>query len=97
MATDGSEAIVTKIRRNFELNDVVADTSILWWGENNEILDKKWDFIIGADITYDKDICSDLAETYSVVVKRGSLGILAATVRNENTLMAFVHECRKVI
>ena len=44
-ATDGSEAVVTKIHRNFERNNVVTDTSVLWWGENANILEKKWDFI----------------------------------------------------
>lgn len=93
MATDGSDTVVTKLGGNFKLNDVSAESGVLWWGEENEILERKWDFIVGADITYDEDVCSSLAETYALGMKRGATGILAATVRNENTLMVFIKEC----
>jgi predicted nicotinamide N-methyase len=93
MATDGSDMVVKKLSGNFELNDVSVESGVLWWGEENEILNKKWDFIVGADITYDEDVCASLAETYAFGIKRGATGILAATVRNEKTLMAFVKEC----
>lgn len=93
MATDGSERVVSTLRGNFKRNDIAADTSVLWWGEENDILERKWDLILGADITYDEDICSDLAKTYEFGLRCGGMGILAATVRNEDTLMAFVREC----
>jgi hypothetical protein len=93
MATDGSDMVVTKLSGNFELNNVSIDSGVLWWGDENEILKRKWDLIVGADITYDEDVCSSLAETYALGIKHGATGILAATVRNERTLMVFVKEC----
>jgi protein-lysine N-methyltransferase EEF2KMT len=93
MATDGSEVVITNIRKNFELNDVIAETQTLWWGEEDDILRQEWDFVLGADITYDEDECAILAGTYALSLKGGGMGIIAATVRNENTLRVFVREC----
>ena len=49
--------------------------------------------MIGADVTYDRDVCLDLAKTYGLALRNGGVGIVAATVRNEDTLEAFVREC----
>jgi hypothetical protein len=84
---------VTKLRGNYHRNGVWADTRVLWWGEQDEILGRKWDLVIGADLTYDMDVCSDLANTYGLALQHGGVGILAATVRNEDTLETFVKEC----
>lgn len=92
-ATDGSETVVAKLRENYHRNGVWAETRVLWWGEKDDILQRKWDLIIGADVTYDKDVCSDLAKTYALALRHGAVGILSATVRNEDTLDAFVKEC----
>jgi protein-lysine N-methyltransferase EEF2KMT len=92
LATDGSEIVVSRLRSNFELNCVNADTSNLWWGEPDEILERKWDYIIGADITYDDEICSTLSQTFALGLPNGGIGILAVTVRNEKTLNTFMKE-----
>jgi len=92
-ATDGSDTVITKLHENYHRNGVWADTRVLWWGEQDEILERKWDLVIGADLTYDMDVCSDLAKTYRLALRNGGVGILAATVRNEDTLEAFVKEC----
>ena len=92
-ATDGSETVVAKLRENYHRNGVWAETRVLWWGKKDEILERKWDLIIAADVTYDKDVCSDLAKTYALALRHGGVGILSATVRNEDTLNAFVKEC----
>lgn len=97
MATDGSDMVVTKLRGNFEMNHVSIESRVLWWGDEDEILKRKWDLIVGADITYDEEVCSSLAETYALGIKHGATGILAATVRNENTLMAFVKDCGMIL
>jgi protein-lysine N-methyltransferase EEF2KMT len=93
MLTDGSEAVVSKLHENLTLNQVTADVRPLWWGEKDPILDMCWDYILGADITYDEDICASLAVTYAQALRQGGVGILAATVRNESTLRAFTNQC----
>lgn len=93
LSTDGSEQVIQKLKDNFKLNSVEMDTCALWWGEEDPILEREWDFVVGADITYDVDVCSALAETYFCVLRKGTIGILAATIRNEDTVKAFVNEC----
>jgi len=93
LCTDGSESVISKIRSNFALNEVGGKAEILWWGEENAILRETWDYILGADITYDDEICSSLAKTYALALRAGGIGILAATIRNEQTLEVFVREC----
>ena len=95
LSTDGSEQVIQKLQHNFKLNDSEIETKTLWWGENDPILERHFDFIIGADITYDVDVCSALAETYLCVLRRGGIGILAVTIRNEDTVNTFVKECGK--
>jgi protein-lysine N-methyltransferase EEF2KMT len=97
LITDGSEAVVSKLNANLELNGTKADVRPLWWGEQDPILNRQWDYILGADITYDEDICASLAQTYAQGLRKGGVGILAATVRNESTLQAFKNQCRNVL
>lgn len=92
-ATDGSKTVVSTLQKNFEMNNVNAQTDVLWWGEESTLLQEKWDYIFGADITYDVEVCSSLAETYSLGLRQGGIGMLAATVRNEHTLVTFIKEC----
>jgi predicted nicotinamide N-methyase len=92
-ATDGSHEVVASLQKNYELNSVQAETEILWWGEASGLLKERWDYILGADITYDEDVCSSLAETFAAGLRRGGTGFVAATVRNEATVDAFVREC----
>lgn len=96
LMTDGSEAVVSKLSGNLALNDTTAKVQTLWWGEEDPILDHQWDYVLGADITYDEDICASLAETYARCLQKGGIGILAATVRNENTLQAFKNQCGNI-
>jgi hypothetical protein len=42
-------------------------------------------------LRFKMDIYSALAETY--YVRKGGIGILAATIRSEDTVKAFVREC----
>jgi len=93
LATDGSNTVVTKLKENYKLNNVIAETQVLRWGEQNQSLESKWDLILGADVTYHEEICSSLAKTYAIGLKQAGLGILAAPVRNEKTLEAFVMAC----
>lgn len=92
-ATDGSEVVMTRLSENFKLNKIDGELRMLLWGEEHEILDRKWDFIFAADVTYHDEICASLAETYGLALRRGGIGILAATVRNKETLEVFVREC----
>jgi predicted nicotinamide N-methyase len=95
LSTDGSEQVIQKLQDNFALNSVEIETGTLWWDEDDEDIlhGRQWDFVVGADITYDEDVCSALAETYRLTLQYGGVGILAATIRNENTVKAFVTEC----
>jgi hypothetical protein len=87
--------VIERLPHNAGCNNEVVEAKVLWWGEDDELLNRDWDFIIGADITYDDEVCVSLAETYARVVKRGGTGVLAATVRNERTLQTFRTECGK--
>jgi predicted nicotinamide N-methyase len=91
-ATDGSEMVVSRLRKNYEMNLVNSTSEVLWWGEENELLEETWDYIIGADITYDEEVCRSLSETYALALRQGGIGILAATVRNHDTFSAFIRE-----
>jgi len=93
LATDGSKMVVNRLRENFERNDVVAETKVLWWGKEDEDLGKEWDYVLGADVTYDVEVCASLAESFECALRSGGVGVLAATVRNEETLAAFIKEC----
>ena len=92
-STDGSEAVAMNLHANFDRNGAIGDVRVFRWGEDDEILHRKWDLIVAADVTYDDETCSSLAETYTLGLRRGGIGVLAATVRNENTLKAFEREC----
>jgi len=87
--TDGSEAVIERLQDNAGRNGLAIETKALWWGEDDQLLNREWDLIVGADITYDEEVCGSLAQTYAAVVNRGTAAILAATVRNEQTLKAF--------
>ena len=96
LSTDGSEQVIQKLQDHFALNSAEIDTGTLWWDEDDEDIlhGRRWDFVFGVDITYDEDVCSALAETYRLAIQYGGVGILAATIRNENTVkLAFVTEC----
>ena len=71
LATDGSETVVANLRANFALNNVGGNTEVVLWGEDDDILKCKQGFILGADITYNGDVCSSLAGTYSLAVRSG--------------------------
>src|SRR5579871_2946186 len=92
MCTDGSESVVSTVRSNSALNKVQLDADVLWWGEDDFILRQQWDYVVGADITYDEEVCSCLVSSYSLALRTGGVGILAATVRNERTLEIFIKE-----
>jgi len=93
LATDGSKMVVNRLRDNFERNSVVAETKVLWWGKKDEDLEKEWDYVLGADVTYDVEVCASLAASFECAIRSGGVGVLAATVRNEETLAAFIKEC----
>jgi len=94
LATDGSPTVIETLSNNASLNDVDFEREVLTWGsEGTEGLEKKFDLVIGADITYDEEVCEALAESYENALKLGGTGLLAATVRNEDTLAAFVRAC----
>ena len=101
-ATDGSALVMETLERNFRMNDVSAKMGCLWWGEDEWFderssgLEDDWDYVLGADVTYDEEVCSSLAETYSIALRRGGIGMMAATVRNENTLDAFIKDCGNI-
>jgi predicted nicotinamide N-methyase len=97
LATDGSESVVSKLLSTFELNEAEGQAQVLWWGENDAALHQAWDYVLGADITYDEEICSSLAKTLALGLRAGGVAIVAATVRNEQTLEVFARECGRPI
>ncbi|SCU78800.1 LADA_0A07734g1_1 [Lachancea dasiensis] len=97
--TDGDSTLVEQsARNNFALNglDTAQDKYIfrrLWWGED-EIPDV--DLILAADVTYDTSVIPHLVEclvTALVHQNSGNFALIAATVRNEETVAAFESCC----
>ncbi|KAL6936979.1 hypothetical protein ACO0OL_001531 [Hanseniaspora opuntiae] len=72
--TDGSNLVVDLCKENIQLNDVdnrSIDCKELLWGHQDDTKSEKYDFIFGADITFDNDkgVC-----------------LISATIRNEDTI-----------
>jgi predicted nicotinamide N-methyase len=93
VGTDGSETVILQLQSNFTLNNVDVDTETLWFGDHRPILNEYWDYVVGADITYDDEIAETLAVTFSLALRNGGTGVLAATVRNVETLKLFEENC----
>lgn len=70
----------------------------LWWGTDDDFLsEQSFDLVLGADVTYDTRVLPDLISTISRLLGRklGSMAIIAATLRNQDTLVSWERACGK--
>lgn len=90
--TDGDSTLIDSLAHNFALNGINhPDPSItcqsLWWGIDSV---PQCDVIIGADVTYDSSVIPSLVSSIHTGLHQGaSEALIAATVRNEDTLQTF--------
>lgn len=106
LATDGSGDVINDLESNIFLNGLegteTINAAVLNWGHmlDDEILkgadeNRLYDLIIGADVTYDGQAIPALLSTLRDLADRYPKinALIAATVRNESTLRAFLHAC----
>ncbi|MCJ1246949.1 hypothetical protein MMC30_004160 [Trapelia coarctata] len=106
LSTDGSGEVVEDIKANLCLNalerSTLIDTTILKWGHalidgffDDSYGGQRFDVVLGADVTYDqRSIMPLLATLKDLFVKYSGIeAIIAATVRNEQTLVSFEEAC----
>ncbi|CAI5756782.1 unnamed protein product [Candida verbasci] len=95
--TDGSSNVFDNMNESLSMNKLgnsLISCQQLIWGEENNVNDI--DLLLGADITYDSRILEPLCSTINQFFNRGlSLCLIAATVRNEETLNNWEKELNK--
>lgn len=87
--TDGSNLVVDLCKENIQLNDVdnrTIDCKELLWGHQDDIKSEKYDFIFGADITFDSRYIPLLVETIQDSLDDKGICLISATIRNEDTI-----------
>ncbi|KAI9712103.1 MAG: hypothetical protein M1820_001812 [Bogoriella megaspora] len=105
-ASDGDPGTVEALNSNLFLNGLEGSEKVhpeaLRWGRTligsvfeEEMSEHPYDTVLGADLTYDKKIIPSLISTISDLInRRSSLQVvIAATVRNKETVDAFTHGC----
>ena len=106
LATDGSEEVLQNLRANIFTHNTLYDTDVcrFEWGATPEPSEVdaechagKFDLIIGADVTYDPPSIVNLLKSIRAIMDRSAkcIAIIAAKVRNEETVQAFLEECVK--
>ena len=108
LATDGIAHIVDSIQHNMDLNSSAStmsiDAKILNWTDLSEIHElladsegrpRKYDVVLGSDITYNLDYFVPLVETFDALVRLfpDIKIIIAGAIRNINTFSTFVDTC----
>ncbi|KAK9457736.1 putative methyltransferase-domain-containing protein [Dipodascopsis uninucleata] len=98
LATDGYEDVINVLKSNIEINHLGSSiqTRRLIWGdkqdENHEILQTfQFDLILGADITYDTELCETLTDTILQIFRKNkqAKAIISITERRTDTLEYF--------
>ncbi|CUS24959.1 LAQU0S22e01046g1_1 [Lachancea quebecensis] len=102
VVTDGDSSLVEQATRfNFQLNGIDTSESHascnykfqrLWWGEDAV---PEVDIVLAADVTYDSSVIPSLINCLKTALSQGArFALVAATVRNKRTTMAFERECK---
>lgn len=87
--TDGSNLVVDLCKENIQLNNVdnkTIDCKELLWGHQDDTKPEKYDFIFGADITFDSRFIPLLVETIEDMLDDKGVCLISATIRNEDTI-----------
>lgn len=96
--TDGDTNLLESLQLNLDLNQFNQANNynydikqLVWGAEDSESLTyPKVDYVVAADVTYDTSVLPDLVYTINEFLVNGcNACIIAATVRNENTLGEF--------
>lgn len=101
IVTDGDSSLVEQAARvNFKLNgidtrechgDCAYKFQRLWWGEDAV---PEVDIVLAADVTYDSSVIPSLTHCLKTALSQGTqFALVAATVRNKCTTMAFERDC----
>lgn len=102
--TDGDAYVIENLSTTFQLNSLTSNiptirTQQLLWGTTSPshpdfVLDPPFaDYLIAADVTYDSSVLPLLCSTINDFFRNGTkMALIAATVRNENTLADWEQE-----
>lgn len=91
--TDGDVGVVEKMSNILSYNGVNGQAQRLLWGESDVPF---VDILVAADVTYDISVLPSLRGTLECAFLKGCKQILiAATVRNEDTILAWEQELTK--
>lgn len=104
--TDGDASLIENLSKTFQLNGLIVDSTIktqqLLWGTTNPsdpefiLTPPSTDYVVAADVTYDSSILPLLCSTINDFFNNGTkLALIAATVRNEETLNDWHDELQK--
>lgn len=92
--TDGDSQLIERVQDNIRLNNLTSnkesyDIGKLWWGE--DYIPSSVTTLLAADVTYDSSVIPDLVHVLNEAMTEGNVhtAIIAATVRNEETLAVF--------
>ena len=100
--TDGdSQLIEGQLSKNFKLNLISKNEKIklqkLWW--NVDSVPNNLNLVIAADVTYDysviPDLCQSITDCFKYSNDKKMVCLLAATVRNVETLILFEQKCNE--
>lgn len=92
--TDGDSQLIERVQENIRLNQLNLNEECygihkLWWGE--DYIPPSVKTLLAADVTYDATIIPDLVHLLNESMSEGNVqtAIIAATLRNEDTLLVF--------
>lgn len=93
IASDGLEAVMLLWPQSMALNEISVRTEVLYWGQDEEPIPHV-SLIVAADVTYDTRTLGSLCSTINTYFTKGNctVAIIAATVRNENTIERWEQE-----
>ena len=100
LLTDGSSLVVERCAENLELNNLpknmVSCEELLWGHQDDHRIIEKYDFIFGADITFDSRFIPLLVETIEDSLADDGICLVSATIRNKETIQTLYKSIEKL-
>ncbi|XBW37078.1 hypothetical protein QEN19_002655 [Hanseniaspora menglaensis] len=98
--TDGSNLVVAKCDENVVANKLdknrVKVEELLWGDDDDLEKENNYDFVFGADVTFDSKYIPALVETIKNKLVSNGVCIISATIRNEQTISTLYHSIEKL-
>ncbi|KAF0269157.1 hypothetical protein FOG50_02530 [Hanseniaspora uvarum] len=98
--TDGSNMVVELCKENIQLNEVPGSKlvceELLWGHQDDNQIPEKYDFIFGADITFDSRFIPLLVESIQDLLNDNGICLISATIRNKDTINTLYESIEKL-